>query len=136
LNQVTPASVETDHPPHPVREKSMNAFMRAVAALVLLVAVSCAIPPAGPEPAPTTFTVLFFNDLHGHLRPFSVQTNQGKNEVGGIARLATLVKTIRAENARAGAKTVLLVAGTSSREPPCPRPFMANRMFPVSIAWA
>jgi 5'-nucleotidase/UDP-sugar diphosphatase len=94
-----------------VREKSMNAFMRAVAALVLLVAVSCAIPPAGPEPAPTTFTVLFFNDLHGHLRPFSVQTNQGKNEVGGIARLATLVKTIRAENARAGAKTVLLVAG-------------------------
>ena len=89
----------------------MKAFLRAIAALVFLVVVSCATAPTDPDTAPKAFTVLFFNDIHGHLRPFSVKSDQGKTEVGGIARLATLIKTVRAENQRAGAKTVVLIAG-------------------------
>jgi len=85
--------------------------------LILLVAVvmfvwGCA--GGGPRTEiqpPIHVTVLFFNDLHGHLQPFVVKTDTGKEEVGGIARLAALVKKIRAENTRMGAKTLLLVAG-------------------------
>jgi 2',3'-cyclic-nucleotide 2'-phosphodiesterase (5'-nucleotidase family) len=32
---------------------------------------------------PIHVTVLFFNDLHGHLQPFVVKTDKGKEEVGG-----------------------------------------------------
>jgi len=60
---------------------------------------------------PINVTILFFNDLHGHLLPFVVKTDEGKAAVGGIARLATLVKKIRAENNRKGAKTLVLIAG-------------------------
>jgi 2',3'-cyclic-nucleotide 2'-phosphodiesterase (5'-nucleotidase family) len=66
--------------------------------------------PKNPQP-PIHVTVLFFNDLHGHLQPFVVKTDTGKEKVGGIARLAALVKTIRTENDRKGAKTLVLVAG-------------------------
>jgi 2',3'-cyclic-nucleotide 2'-phosphodiesterase (5'-nucleotidase family) len=83
-----------------------------LAVAVGLFAWSCAggDPRTETQP-PVHVTVLFFNDLHGHLQPFSVKTDTGKEEVGGIARLAALVKKIRAENTRAGAKTLLLFAG-------------------------
>ena len=67
-------------------------------------------PQKGPQP-PIQLTLLFFNDLHGHLRPFVVKTEAGKKEVGGIARVAALVEKIRGQNDRAGAKTLVLVAG-------------------------
>ena len=57
-------------------------------------------------------TVLFFNDLHGNLAPLKVKKEDGTSvDVGGIAGLATMVKRIRAENARQGIRTFLLVAG-------------------------
>jgi 5'-nucleotidase/UDP-sugar diphosphatase len=56
-------------------------------------------------------TVLFFNDLHGHLKPFEVRENGSSMEVGGIARLATLVQKIRSENSKKGIRTVVLAAG-------------------------
>ena len=66
----------------------------------------------GPAPAPMRFTVLFFNDLHGYLLPFTVkQADATKAEVGGIARMATLIKRIRAENDGLGRRTLVLVAG-------------------------
>ncbi len=65
---------------------------------------------AGGEP-PVKVTVLFFNDVHGHLLPFKVKTDKGKEEVGGIARLAALVESIRAENKQKDARTLLLIAG-------------------------
>lgn len=71
-------------------------------------------PEAAPQKNAATInlTLLFFNDLHGHLLPFTVKLDDGtKQEVGGIARMATLVEQIRAENDKKGARTILLVAG-------------------------
>jgi 5'-nucleotidase / UDP-sugar diphosphatase len=62
-------------------------------------------------PAPQKVTILFFNDIHGYLEPFTVKQGDKQIEVGGIARIATLAKKIRAENEQAGAKTLFLVAG-------------------------
>ncbi len=89
----------------------MRSLTRVMAAVVWLVVLACAPTPTGPTGSPAGFSVLFFNDLHGHLRPFSVGTAQGKSEVGGIARIATLVKRIRQENQQAGRPTFVLVAG-------------------------
>lgn len=62
--------------------------------------------------APVSLTVLFFNDLHGHLTPFEVKNNQGRQEeVGGIARMAALVQNIREENKHRNVQTILLMAG-------------------------
>jgi 2',3'-cyclic-nucleotide 2'-phosphodiesterase (5'-nucleotidase family) len=57
-------------------------------------------------------TLLFFNDLHGNLEPFTIKKQDGTSlDVGGIAGLATVVKQIRAENTGKGTRTFLLVAG-------------------------
>ncbi|MFZ5572473.1 MAG: bifunctional metallophosphatase/5'-nucleotidase [Thermodesulfobacteriota bacterium] len=83
-----------------------KSIIHLVLALIFLAAASHAA-----DPSATDFTVLFFNDLHGHLQPFTVKTENGTGEVGGIARMAALVKSIRADNDRKGAKTFLVVAG-------------------------
>jgi len=62
-------------------------------------------------PVPQKVTILFFNDIHGYLEPFQVRQGDKSIEVGGIARIATLVKNIRSENEKSGAQTLLLVAG-------------------------
>jgi len=63
------------------------------------------------ERAPVKVTLLFFNDLHGHLLPFKVKTDKGKIEVGGIARISTLINKIRYENNKRGIKTFVVIAG-------------------------
>jgi 2',3'-cyclic-nucleotide 2'-phosphodiesterase (5'-nucleotidase family) len=60
---------------------------------------------------PIRVALLFFNDIHGHLTPFKIKTDTGKMEVGGIARMAAVVKRIRSENRRKGIQTYLLFAG-------------------------
>ena len=62
-------------------------------------------------PAPVSLTILFFNDLHGHLMPFEVKSDQGNQEVGGIARMAALIRDIREENNRKNIRTIVLMAG-------------------------
>jgi 2',3'-cyclic-nucleotide 2'-phosphodiesterase (5'-nucleotidase family) len=107
---------------------------RPAAALALvLVAAGCAsrggAPPRGGGAAPDTlgapeiaeretgpearglpqFTLLYFNDLHGHLVPF---TREGAaDSVGGAARMAALVARIREENDRLGRPTLLVEGG-------------------------
>jgi len=83
-------------------------------ATAAMLAMVSAIGAGAAEPAgqpPTSFTLLFFNDLHGHLMPFKVKTGQAKIEVGGVARIASLIRSIRVENKTRGIPTFLLVAG-------------------------
>jgi 5'-nucleotidase/UDP-sugar diphosphatase len=77
-------------------------------------------------PAPERVTILFFNDLHGHLKPFTVKQLGKPVEVGGIARIATLVKKIRAENDSNGARTLVLVAGDILQGTPMSTVFMGE----------
>ena len=65
-----------------------------------------------PRVVPVRLTLLFFNDLHGHLLPYTITKEDGtKTEAGGIAGIATLVKKIRKDNDNRQIKTLLLVAG-------------------------
>ncbi len=65
----------------------------------------------GDLPAPVPVTILFFNDPHGHLTPFEIKSEKGRQEVGGIARMAALIRDIRSENNRKNIRTLVLVAG-------------------------
>ena len=60
---------------------------------------------------PLTLTILFFNDLHGYLMPFTVKQDDRKVEVGGVARLGGLIRSIEDENEAKGMATRVLVAG-------------------------
>jgi 5'-nucleotidase/UDP-sugar diphosphatase len=80
--------------------------------IIVTLAAGCVpIRSSTGEKPPIKVTVLFFNDSHGHLRPFKVKTDTGKVEVGGIARLAALAENIRSENNHKGVRTFLLLAG-------------------------
>lgn len=85
-------------------------MMRPRLFLLVLILILTIFPLAGKGKA--AVTVLFFNDLHGHLQPFTMKDETGQNrEVGGVARMATLIKKIRRENEKNGSRTLLLVAG-------------------------
>ena len=91
---------------------SKRSLIVVIALLVFWTGYSFAntVRPTGNKEA-IKVTVLFFNDIHGHLMPFKVKAEDGEREVGGIARMATLIKKIRTENDKGGGKTFLLVAG-------------------------
>ncbi len=90
----------------------MNRFFASILFAAMFVSAACAtVPASGPTPAsaPTTgavrVTLLHINDPHGHLEPYSLL---GQN-VGGYARLSTLVHDIREANE--AARTFLIHAG-------------------------
>ncbi|MCE5265581.1 MAG: 5'-nucleotidase C-terminal domain-containing protein [Deltaproteobacteria bacterium] len=94
-------------------KRSLTAARLFLALLLLVWVAGCTghLPGAGGQPAPVTVTILFFNDLHGNLLPFEIKSGDKKQEVGGIARMAALVRDIRAENSRRDVRTLVLVAG-------------------------
>jgi 5'-nucleotidase/UDP-sugar diphosphatase len=57
---------------------------------------------------PQVFTVLHFNDFHGQVEPVA---DKDGGQSGGLARLAGLVDSVRADNERKGIPTLLLCAG-------------------------
>lgn len=94
-------------------KKSLGAsgiLVAMVLSAALVFGCAGAIPRHTPHES-VRLTVLFFNDLHGHLMPFEVKSDAGTTEVGGIARLATLIREIRSKNRRNGIRTLVLVAG-------------------------
>ncbi len=83
--------------------------------------------PCKNQPTSLKATVLFLNDLHGNLLPIKVKDESGQSvEVGGIARIGTLVKNIRAENDKKGAKTFVLIAGDILQGTPMSTVFMGK----------
>lgn len=95
------------------QDRKLKIALRFLLTLLLLLGVAgCAgHHPAADPPEPIPVTILFFNDLHGFLLPFEVKDGQGRQEVGGIARMATLIRDVRAQNSRRKVRTVVLVAG-------------------------
>jgi 5'-nucleotidase/UDP-sugar diphosphatase len=79
----------------------------------LLIITTCAkkktIKPHKDEPL-QYLTILYLNDYHGHLTPFKAHF-EDEQTVGGMARIATVVKSIRAENSENSIPTLFLCAG-------------------------
>jgi 2',3'-cyclic-nucleotide 2'-phosphodiesterase (5'-nucleotidase family) len=96
--------------------------------LFLLVCTLVVLGAGAALPAPDSqrVTILFINDLHGHLEPFMVRQGGESAEVGGIARIATLVRDIRAKNEDRGARTLVLVAGDILQGTPMSTVFMGE----------
>jgi len=95
--------------------------------LFILVGLAPGCAHLGKEdPEPVRLSILFFNDLHGHLKPFEVKDGQETREVGGIARMAALIDGIRAENRAGGAETVVLMAGDLLQGTPMSTVFMGE----------
>lgn len=91
---------------------AIKKFRFLLVALLLACLVACAgAPPTVSPPEPISLTILFFNDLHGHLMPFEIKGENGVEEVGGIARMATLIRQIRKENSHNQTRTLVLAAG-------------------------
>lgn len=85
---------------------------RLVMLSMLTIIVSLSVNPAEGAPPPIKASILFFNDLHGHLMPFKATMPDGSAaEVGGIARIAALARRLENENTRQGILTFTLVAG-------------------------
>jgi 5'-nucleotidase/UDP-sugar diphosphatase len=91
---------------------TIKRFRFVIVAILIACLFACAGAPSSEnQPEPISLTILFFNDLHGHLMPFEIKGEKGVEEVGGIARVATLIRQIREENSREHVRTLLLVAG-------------------------
>jgi len=79
--------------------------------LVGLLSFSCTSKSIKPRREELKYlTILYINDYHGHITPFKAHFKD-EHKVGGMARIATIVKTIREENGKNGIPTLFLCAG-------------------------
>ncbi|MEW6735694.1 MAG: metallophosphatase [Acidobacteriota bacterium] len=86
-------------------ERGRREFVKALLMSALGVAASPLLPTINAAANTVTITVLHTNDTHSQIDPFPAGTrNEG---MGGVARRATLVRRVRAENPY----TLLLDAG-------------------------
>ncbi len=81
-----------------------------VYALFVILAVGSAGLPARALPRARTLTILYFNDIHGHLEPWKPDA-KSEATIGGIARIASLVERVRKQNRSRGRATILLQGG-------------------------
>ena len=71
----------------------------ALAGVLLLVAVPCAWPVCAQDAAPgTTVDIVFTHDTHSHLNTFTTMVDGLETELGGFARMNTLIEAQRAQN--------------------------------------
>lgn len=71
----------------------------ALAGVLLLAAVPCAWPVCAQDTAPgTTVDIVFTHDTHSHLNTFTTMVDGLETELGGFARMNTLIEAQRAQN--------------------------------------
>ena len=71
----------------------------ALAGVLLLAAVPCAWPVCAQESAPgTTVDIVFTHDTHSHLNTFTTMVDGLETELGGFARMNTLIEAQRTQN--------------------------------------
>ncbi|MFR6662815.1 MAG: bifunctional metallophosphatase/5'-nucleotidase [Gemmiger sp.] len=71
----------------------------ALAGALLLAAVPCAWPVCAQDAAPgTTVDIVFTHDTHSHLNTFTTMVDGLETELGGFARMNTLIEAQRAQN--------------------------------------
>ena len=71
----------------------------AQAGVLLLAAVPCAWPVCAQDAAPgTTVDIVFTHDTHSHLNTFTTMVDGLETELGGFARMNTLIEAQRAQN--------------------------------------
>lgn len=71
----------------------------ALAGVLLLAAVPCAWPVCAQEAAPgTTVDIVFTHDTHSHLNTFTTMVDGLETDLGGFARMNTLIEAQRAQN--------------------------------------
>lgn len=71
----------------------------ALAGVLLLAAVPCAWPACAQEAAPgTAVDIVFTHDTHSHLNTFTTVVDGLETELGGFARMNTLIEAQRAQN--------------------------------------
>ena len=71
----------------------------ALAGVLLLAAVPCAWPVCAQDAAPgTAVGIVFTHDTHSHLNTFTTMVDGLETELGGFARMNTLIEAQRAQN--------------------------------------
>ena len=71
----------------------------ALAGVLLLAAVPCAWPVCAQDAAPgTALDIVFTHDTHSHLNTFTTVVDGLETELGGFARMNTLIEAQRAQN--------------------------------------
>lgn len=71
----------------------------ALAGVLLLAAVPCAWPVCAQDAAPgTAVDIVFTHDTHSHLNTFTAMVDGLETELGGFARMNTLIEAQRAQN--------------------------------------
>lgn len=71
----------------------------ALAGALLLAAVPCAWPVCAQDAAPgTAVDIVFTHDTHSHLNTFTTVVDGLETELGGFARMNTLIEAQRAQN--------------------------------------
>lgn len=71
----------------------------ALAGVLLLAAVPCAWPVCAQDAAPgTAVDIVFTHDTHSHLNTFTTMADGLETELGGFARMNTLIGAQRAQN--------------------------------------
>lgn len=71
----------------------------ALAGVLLLAAVPCAWPSCAQDAAPgTAVDIVFTHDTHSHLNTFTTMVDGLETELGGFARMNTLIEAQRAQN--------------------------------------
>jgi 5'-nucleotidase / UDP-sugar diphosphatase len=74
---------------------AMNSLLRRTALLAVAAAITLALPTVIVAQTPTAITIIHVNDTHSHLDAFGPRDANLQGSLGGIARAATVIATMK-----------------------------------------